>query len=265
MAVGTAIPTNTFVYSDAGTLVAGLARNFLPGVNGYVGTIEDKVQRVQAYLEAFEAYVGFGAISGGALAAATGLNLTHGTLSAHVGNIVTLDAIGTIGGLTNGTLNYIWLRQDASWTVSTTPNVPGTADGHGTALYWGTALTAGGTVSGVNNERPWFMGTIQAQKLRGHQASGSALCLDYGTINTNSTALQALGTSTYTMPYLECLGTAVGTAQVTFPAHRGATWLVYNKGTAALNAKVSGQSGTLVPAGTASLLFCDGTDIRLVS
>lgn len=157
MSIGTAVPTNPTIYTNAGTLIAGLANAFRPALNGYVGTVEDKAQLTQAYLEQLISGIGNGWQSGGIITAAgTGLSVTISPYQAMVGNVVSNDATGTVGGFTDGTVNYLFLRQDGSWTPQTSLTPPGTADNHGTAVFWGSALAASGNISAVYNNRPLF-------------------------------------------------------------------------------------------------------------
>ncbi len=153
MAIVTEIPTNYSIYTNAGTVNAGQANTFRAAMNGYAGTVEDKAQSIQAWAEQFHAWLGFGAIGGGSITAVpSSLNVTITAATAIVGNYVRSDSTGTVG-LTNSATNYIYFRQDSSWSTNTAGTVPGTADGKGTAFLWGSAITAGGSVSSVSNVR----------------------------------------------------------------------------------------------------------------
>lgn len=174
MALVTETPTNYTISTNAGTVAAGFASDFRARMNGYAGTVEDKVQLSQAFLEQQNVTCGFGAIGGGAVAAvASSLNVTIAAATAIVGNYVRSDSTGTIG-LTNGATNYIYMRQNGTFESNTAGTVPGTADGKGTALLWASAVTSGGSVSSVNNARQeWRWMTSAPQTVTGGAGAGT--------------------------------------------------------------------------------------------
>jgi hypothetical protein len=155
MALVTETPTNPTIYQNAGTVTAGLASDLRAKVNGYAGTVEDKAQLTQAFMEQLCAALGNGAIGGGAISAGVGLNVVITASTAIVGNYSRTDAPGTVG-LTDAATNYIWRRQDGTYTANTTGAIPGTSDNHGTALLWGSAVCAAGAVSSVDNSRAYL-------------------------------------------------------------------------------------------------------------
>jgi hypothetical protein len=152
MALVTEVSTNPTIAANAGTLAAGAANTFRPLLNGYIGTVEDKAQLVQAHLERENLYQGFGAIGGGAVSAGSGLNALVAAATAVVGNIVRTDASSTVS-VTASSTNYIYMRQNGTFEANTAGTVPGTADGKGTALFWGQAVTNGSGVTSVSNAR----------------------------------------------------------------------------------------------------------------
>lgn len=194
MALISEVPTNPIIYPDAGTVVAGLASDHRARVNGYIGTVEGKAQLTQAFLEQQNAYYGNGAIGGGVIAIDSGLNVTITASTAIVGNYSRNDSTGTVG-LTNSAANYIYRRQDGSFEANTAGTVPGTADGKGTAMLWGSAVCSGGTVASVYNDRLFAYpnaGAWQTERLTAN-----------GTVTTRRIILAAPpggGSITVTMP-----------------------------------------------------------------
>jgi len=77
-------------------------------------------------------------------------------LTALVGSWLGFDASQTVGGLTNTATNYLFLREDGTWTVNTTGSNPSDTTTHGDFLLWGTAVCAGGVVTGVTQRRVVF-------------------------------------------------------------------------------------------------------------
>lgn len=238
MALVSETPTNNTIYTNAGTVAAGLASAFRAAVNGYAGTVEDKAQLIQAFLERENLTLGFGAIGGGAVAAvASSLNVTIAAATAIIGNYVRSDSTGTIG-LTNAATNYIYMRQNGTFESNTAGTVPGTADGKGTALLWGSAVTAGGSVSSVSNARQewrWSLaapqtvtggagaGTINAMRgIVTTEALTTAAGADYtfGLINSNINANSIVhvsmdnGTNTTAPVYAHRITPAAGSATI---------------------------------------------------
>ncbi len=132
------------------------AATFRPAVNTADAALDDKAQIGYGELERLLVLLGGnGWISGGTISAGTGLSVNIAALTAVVGVPIGFDATEIVGGLVNAVTNYIFLREDGTWTVpaagSSTP--PLTTDGHGDYLLWGTATTAGNVVTGVSNVR----------------------------------------------------------------------------------------------------------------
>lgn len=160
MALVTEVPTNYSIYSDAGTVPAGLASDFRSRLNGYAGTIEDKAQLEQAWAEKMLQTLGYGAIGGGTIAAGAGLNVTITAATAIVGNYVRTDASSTVS-VTQSTTNYIFMRQNGAFTANTTGAIPGTTDNNGTALLWGSCVTDSTAVTSVSNSRVYFGSAVR--------------------------------------------------------------------------------------------------------
>src|SRR5437016_4160127 len=149
MPLVTQTPTSPTISPNATQVTAGLANDFRGKINTYVAAVEDKAQLVEAYLEQLTAVLGNGAVSGGAISAGAGLSVSVAVLTAIVGNIVAFDASQTVGGLTASSTNYLFLRQDGTWTVNTTGAVPTDIAAHGAYLLWGTATTDVASVTAV--------------------------------------------------------------------------------------------------------------------
>ncbi len=165
-------PYNQTIGANAGTLNPALGTAFRVSLNGYVGTVEDKAQLVQAHVEQFAGAAGNGWISGGSVTIGAGLTVSVAALTAMVGNMVGFDASQSVGGFSStGTAN-LYLRQDGTWTVGTA--TPGTSDNHGTAVVWASVVTLTGTVTSVDNlVRPWFQPTAGLYQPKTWTASGT--------------------------------------------------------------------------------------------
>ena len=267
MAVVNEVPTNYSIYADLGTVQAGAAAAFRPALNGYIGSVENKVQSVQAFVEQQARYWGYGCISGGTIAAGVGLNVTVGALEAVVGNYVRTDATGTVGGLTSNQTNYIWLHQDGTFTVNTTGAIPGTANGHGTAVIWGQAVTGTGTVTSVSNVRPYYAaGTVPMHAVSGVPNAMQPWGLGVATLTTNGTADQTLTAAQYCQPKFLITGTATGTVNlIVGTAPTRAVWLISNKGTAAVRVKTVSGSGVVIASLKNAFVQGTGSDVERVT
>jgi hypothetical protein len=267
MAVVTETPTNYTIYTDAGTVPAGAASAFRPALNGYIGTVESRVQTVQANLERVALCHGYGAVSGGTVTAGVGLNVIIGAFEAVVGNYVRNDAIGTVGGLTSNTTNYVFLHQDGTFAVNTTGTNPGTATAHGTAILWATAVTGTGTVTSVSNIRQQYAGgTIQMHAVSGVVSMGQPWGLGVGTATVNALTEQVLGADIYCQPKIYVTGTAVGTCNlVVGTAPLTATWMVVNKGTASVKVKTAAGGGVVIASLKTAILTGTGSDVERVT
>jgi hypothetical protein len=139
------------------TAVSNAPVTFRSGLNTNIAAVEDKAQLAVCAIEKLQAALGNGALSGGDFHAGTGLSVHAAALTALVGTWVGFDAEQTIGGLTDDDTNYIFLRQDGTWTVNLTGADPADTATHGAFLLWGTATAASGSVSAVTNQRNTFM------------------------------------------------------------------------------------------------------------
>lgn len=150
-------PTNPTAADDA-TPVPGpvLPSDFRPLFNAYAAAAEDKAQLAVAFLEALQTALGNGALTGGTISAGVGLSVSVAALTAFVGTYVNVTGATVVGSLADTTTNYIFLYQDGTFTSNTTGTVPSSSGGHGAAMLWGTATTAGGIVTGVSNVRALF-------------------------------------------------------------------------------------------------------------
>ena len=262
-------PTHPGIFPNIGTLQPGLGSAFRPNLNSWGGSIEDKAQLSQAYLESYAGAAGFGGIAGGSVTPGVGLSVVMGSVQAIVGNPVGIDTSSTVSGLTANAVNYLWLRQSGVFTASTAATAPGTTDGFGTALLWGQASTNASTVTAVIQPQRWLpldhdiVGTVQAKYLGGAPLPGNPFGLLVGSVDTNSTADQTLGTSLYTCPYLRCQGTAIGTVTLFVPLQEGSMWWVNNAaGSCSVRLKISGQTGIVVGSAKHAMLGCGTADIE---
>jgi len=143
-------PTQALPIPD---ITAGYASDLRAKLNAVKDAADAKAMLSQANVEQLHGALGFGELSGGTITAGTGLSVNVASLTAFVGAKVEYSGSQVVGGLEDDQLNYIFLRQDATWTIpaggSSTPPTP--ADGHGEALLWGTATTVSGAVTAVSN------------------------------------------------------------------------------------------------------------------
>jgi hypothetical protein len=146
-------PANVLLATAVPALAGDTPDNFRANINNRVGLLDAKAQFVEATLEQFLAQFGNGSISGGTIAAGTGLGVTVTAFTAFVGSIVGFNATQTLSGLTDASTNSLFLRQDGTFTVNTTGTPPIDISTHGQAFLWGTAVTSGGVVTSVTNTR----------------------------------------------------------------------------------------------------------------
>lgn len=244
MSIETPAPVNPLIAPNTGTLVPGLASAFRGSINAYMSAIEDKAQYVQYYVEQTNALMGFGCVSGGTIAAGTALDVTVTPYEAYVGNYMCELGTASVGELTANNTNYIYLRQDGSFTVNTAGTLP-SGDGHGHALLWGQAVTDGTAVTTVDNERRFVE----------YAYGGTAISYSAGGTVT-------LTPAEYGRPCLAFSGTATGTVVVSMPAQAYAAWDVINAGSAALAFCASSGGSALVATTKAARILCDGTNYR---
>lgn len=253
MAVEKQVPTHPTIYPDAGTVPTGLAVDFRPRVNGYVGTVEDKAQLVQAHLEGIlAAYSGGACLSGGTISAGAGLSVNISAFVGFAGNRVANNASTVVGGLAANNTNYIFLRQDSTFTTNTTGAIPGTADGKGTAFLWGYAVTGASGVNSVNNERVWV------QRAAGIANISLGTVSDGTVVLTDQDAIQ---------PILSFSGTPSGTVSVHFRPQIGSLFAVRNAGTPAIKLMVPGYAGgsVIIAPGKSAVVATFGSAIYRIT
>jgi hypothetical protein len=139
------------------TAVSNAPVTFRSGLNTNIAAVEDKAQNAFAAIEKLQAALGNGCLTGGDLHAGTGLSVHAAALTALVGTWVGFDAEQTIGGLTDNDDNYIFLRQDGTWTINTTGADPADTATHGAFLLWGTCACTGAQAGTPVNARNTFM------------------------------------------------------------------------------------------------------------
>jgi hypothetical protein len=135
------------------TAVSNAPVTFRSGLNTNIAAVEDKAQNAFAAIEKLQAALGNGCLTGGDLHAGTGLSVHAAALTALVGTWVGFDAEQTIGGLTDSATNYIFLRQDGTWTINTTGTDPSDTATHGAFLLWGTCACTGAQAGTPVNRR----------------------------------------------------------------------------------------------------------------
>lgn len=155
MSLVTQTPTDPAISVALTDYVAGLASGLVTTLNARQGELELRDSKMTAWIEELHTTLGNGWISGGAISAGQGLAVTVGALSAMVGHIVEFDA-SQIVGLSASAVNYIFLREDGTWTVNTTGATPTDTTTHGISLLWGTATTDTSSVVTISNTRDIF-------------------------------------------------------------------------------------------------------------
>jgi hypothetical protein len=156
MALVTQTAIDPAISPNVTDIPAGTASGFRTTLNTTIHSVEDKAQLAVAFIEELQAAIGNGALSGGEITAGVGLSVSVAALKALVGHVVEFDASQTVGGLTAASTNYLWLREDGTWTANTTGTKPSDDTTHGDALLWGTATTDGSGVTAVSNNRDAF-------------------------------------------------------------------------------------------------------------
>lgn len=236
MSTGTPVPTNPAIAEDAGTLTPGLASQFRRRLNEYVGSVEDKVQVVQAYVEHHIDVHGYGALAGGTIAPGTGLSVTISPYEAVVGNYVYYDGTVTLGDLAANNTNYIYLHQDGTFEANVAGTVPAPSV-HGPAVYWGYAQTDAGSVVAVSNLRPaaW-------------RQSVGTITLSGGTITPVAEEIAC--------SHLTLAGTPSGTVLLRMPVQYGREWHVENATSEVVQLAGTVGGTALIGPGGASCVYC---------
>jgi hypothetical protein len=244
------VATSPYLQSSLTPLTAGLTgAPLLDRLNTNIAEAGNFGKWAGAWCELLTAYLGNGAVTGGTLSAGTGLSVAFTALSAFVNTPVALDA-GTVGGLTDNAMNYLFLRQDGTWTVNTTGTDPLTTDSHGASLLWGTAAASGGAVATVTNERQVALNGVRAAV---HRRVSIAL----------SDANRTLTTVEAENRILEFTGALTAGRDIILPATDGREWIVYNGTTGgfALTFKTNGGSGVAVAATKRAIVYGDGVNV----
>lgn len=149
-------PNSPTIAASIGSVSPGLSTALRQKINDIAGSVDTKARTIQASVEQLTAYLGNGAISGGSVGAGSALSVTIQPYTAVVGDVISATSVGTVGGLTASTTNHVWLRQDGAWTANASGSVPGTVDGHGTAIHWASAVTGTASVTSVDNNRQYW-------------------------------------------------------------------------------------------------------------
>jgi len=185
--------TDPDALTDLPNYVFGSAVAFGTLVNTNQDALLARIRQAFAGVEGLAGAIGFGALSGGAITAGAGLSVNVAALTAVVGTPVGFTASQIVGGLTDNALNYLYLRQDWTWTVNTSGTLP-SGDGHGTALLWGTATTSGGSVSATSNVRKSFLQQLAKIPLLTADPADALTGEMWGRTDTTTIHIQGLGT-----------------------------------------------------------------------
>lgn len=245
MALSTLPASNTVVAAAAATVDVGSALDFRGRVNAAIYALDNKAQAAQAMLEALCLQLGAGAVAGGTIAAGAGLQVTIGTLAAIVGNPVIVNTPSTVSVVASSTA-YLYLRQDGAITASTVAAVPGTVDGHGTALLWGKAITNTTAVVSVDNTR------IMA----GRAGAG---VMPPATVSVSGSV--ALTVDQAAPDQIVFTGAGVGTVYVPV-LQAGRQWACDNQSAGTVAIKGFTGTGISIANAKAAVVYCDGVNVR---
>lgn len=163
MALVPQTPTDPTLNANMTPVSQGLATALRGKINTALAAVEDKAQRVGAWLESLVQILGYGVVEGGEVTAGTGLSVNVDALSAMVGHPVAFDAAQVVGGLNDDADNNLYLREDGTWTaidVTDSPNYPEDLATHGDYLLWAVVTTVAGSVTAVDNTRTTFVSTL---------------------------------------------------------------------------------------------------------
>lgn len=138
-------------YASIGQMLANQVRDT---INTKLSTQTSQQNLAMALLEVLTNFVGNGAIYGGEISAGAGLSVEIAAYEAFVGSVIGDDAATTVGGLVANDVNYLFLRQNGTWTVNQDGSDPSAAAGD--FLLWGTATTDGSSVTAISNVRDTF-------------------------------------------------------------------------------------------------------------
>jgi hypothetical protein len=147
-----------------------------------------------ALIEAAFADLGPWVISGLLPVPGTGLTVDVSTGSALFGGQLTVAAPFTIGGLTDGTTNHVYLLKDGSGTSNTTGIAPADSVKLGTALCSGGATTACG-INPDSGRQSWTNFKSDRKSVRSI-STNTTLTADDHTVGVDTTA----GNVTVTLP-----------------------------------------------------------------
>jgi len=187
------VPKNPAISVNTTPIAAVLSPAlFRAAYQAVLDAIEDKVQLAVAYSEELTEAIGNGAISGGIISIGAGLAVNVSALKALVGTVTENDATQTVGSLTASALNFLFLRQNGTWTINTTGAVPVNITTHGAFLFWGTATTNVSTVTAVSNARQGFAPRAEYDELNAYQTE----TIPHGTQKIIMDSLTCYGTLT---------------------------------------------------------------------
>lgn len=255
MAFVTPTPTNPFFSTAIASIAAGNALDFRSSLNNRVSGLDSKCMLLAALTELLTETMGNGAISGGAVTAGVGLSVSIAPLTAFVGNYLQSNATETVGGFsTSAPDQYVWLRQDGTWTVDIGSTPPSSADGHGESLAWAIVETDLGSIVSIDNNRSLF----GSQFLRTDISVIALPDADY-----------ALTIYQINARVLEFTGAMTATRVVSVPEQAYGEWIVYNHTTGGFPLTLApfgtGPIGLTIPANSYSYVYYDSNTETMVS
>jgi hypothetical protein len=188
-------PTDPDILVSLPDYVAGSAIDFATRLQSNQDALEARDRQNMAAAEGLAGAIGFGWLSGGTISAGAGASVSIAALTAIVGTPVGFTTSQVVA-VNLSVTNYIFLRQDWTWTVPAagSSTVPLSSDGHGAAMLWGTATCDGSGVTAVSNVRKSFLQRISRMPLMTADPADASSGDVWGRTDTTTIHVQGLGT-----------------------------------------------------------------------
>lgn len=162
---------------------AGLASELRGRLNERIQTAHRFAQSAVAFLESLATQFGNGQVQGGDVTPGDGLSVAVSALDAVAGTWVHSGEAQVVGGFLPTTVHSLWLRQDATFTVTPEDEPPSTDDGHGGYAEWAKVATDEDSVTDITDRRVPFgkpLVTSMALSLDGGSVSGPVTIMSGG-------------------------------------------------------------------------------------
>ena len=196
--------------------------------------------------------------NGAIVAGALSIDISAGTGfcgASDARKVVQITVTTQVTGLAASNTNYLYLNRAGTYTA----NITGVAPDN--AILVCTCATSGSEVTSVNN-LPTGRVNVGSVLTTLRAASGYLSKSVAGSANVTLTA------SEYENAVIEFTGILTGSINVILPVLSGRQWVCINTTTGSsftVTVKTAAGSGALVTRNTAGLVYCDGTNIDLLS